>query len=154
MQILGFFRGRDVKRIVREVKRYTLEELDFRREAFNASALHDMMLADDIDHYAPRPYFDRCGARVITLEQLEGVWLSDFLEAILHDDAERLAAWAERGIGRRRVARVIYRSTLEQAYHHPPISQLTLTPATSPCPSTAERWVTSTSGSSASWTRI
>lgn len=118
LQLIGVFRNRDLSRIIREIKRYTLEELDFRREAFHAQALHDLMNADDIDHYAPHPYFEACGARVITLEELSGVWLSDLVAAIDRGDQARLAAWAADGVAPRRVARVLNRSTLEQAYRH------------------------------------
>jgi ubiquinone biosynthesis protein len=118
LQLIGVFRNRDLSRIIREIKRYTLEELDFRREAFHAQALHDLMNADDIDHYAPHPYFDACGPRVLTLEELSGVWLSDLVAAIDHGDRARLAAWAVDGVTPRRVARVLNRSTLEQAYRH------------------------------------
>jgi ubiquinone biosynthesis protein len=118
LQLLGVFRNSDLSRIIREIKRYTLEELDFRREAFHAQALHDLMNADDIDHYAPHPYFEACGARVITLEELSGVWLSDLVAAIDRGDRALLAAWAADGVTPSRVARVLNRSTLEQAYRH------------------------------------
>ncbi|HMG24540.1 MAG TPA: AarF/UbiB family protein [Kofleriaceae bacterium] len=118
LQAVGLFRTRDLGRIVREIKRYTLEELDFRREAFNAQALHDAMAADAIDHYSPRPYFEACGAQVIVLEELTGVWLADLIGAIQRDDRALLARWAADGITPHRVARVLHRSTLEQAYRH------------------------------------
>jgi ubiquinone biosynthesis protein len=118
LQAVGVFRNRDLGRIVREIKRYTLEELDFRREAFNAQALHDRMRSDDIDHYSPRPYFEACGKRVLVLEELSGVWLADLITAVQHDDRARLDGWAADGITPHRVARVLHRSTLEQAYRH------------------------------------
>ena len=118
LQAIGVFRHRDLGRIIREIKRYTLEELDFRREAFNAQALHDRMRADDIDHYSPRPYFEACGKRVIVLEELSGVWLADLLAAVHARDQVKLARWADDGITPHRVARVLNRSTLEQAYRH------------------------------------
>jgi len=118
LQVLGWFRNTDLGRIIREVKRYTLEELDFRREAFNAQALHVQMLADDIDHYSPRPYFELCGRAVLTLEQLDGVWVKDLLDAVIRRDHARLAEYAARGASPRRIARLMYRSMLEQLYHH------------------------------------
>lgn len=118
LQAIGVFRNRDIGRIVREIKRYTLEELDFRREAFNAQGLHDRMAADDVDHYSPRPYFELCGERVLVLEELTGVWLADLIAAVQRDDRAQLARWAADGIAPHRVARVLHRSTLEQAYRH------------------------------------
>jgi ubiquinone biosynthesis protein len=118
LQAVGVLRHRDLGRIVREIKRYTLEELDFRREAFNAQALHDAMASDDIDHYAPRPYFPACGRRVLVLEELSGVWLADLIRAVQRGDRAQLARWAADGIAPHRVARVLNRSTLEQAYRH------------------------------------
>jgi ubiquinone biosynthesis protein len=118
LQAIGVFRNRDLGRIVREVQRYTLEELDFRREAFNAQALHEAMAADAIDHYSPRPYFELCSTRVLTLEELSGVWLSELITAIDRGDRAKLAAWADAGISPHRIARLLNRSTLEQAYRH------------------------------------
>jgi ubiquinone biosynthesis protein len=112
LQAIGVFRNRDLGRIVREVRRYTLEELDFRREAFNAQALHEAMASDAIDHYAPRPFFELCSGRVLTLEELSGVWLTELIAAIERGDRARLAAWAEDGITPHRVARLLNRSTL------------------------------------------
>lgn len=118
LRAVGIFRSRDLGRIIREVKRYTLEELDFRREAFNAQALHDAMAADDVDHYSPRPYFEACGKRVLVLEELTGVWLADLIAAVQRRDRAQLERWAADGITPHRVARVLNRSTLEQAYRH------------------------------------
>lgn len=118
LQTLGIFRHRDLTRILREVERYSAEEMDFRREAFSAQAMHDMMCADEVDHYSPRVHLDLCSERVIALERLRGVWLDKLVAAVRKGDQQQLAAWAERGITPARTAHVLYRSWLEQAYHH------------------------------------
>jgi predicted unusual protein kinase regulating ubiquinone biosynthesis (AarF/ABC1/UbiB family) len=46
------------------------------------------------------------------------VWLADLIAAVQHDDRAQLARWAADGIAPHRVARVLHRSTLEQAYRH------------------------------------
>lgn len=101
-----------------EFSRLIHDELDFHREARSAQFLHELMAQDDIDHYAPRVYFEHCGQSVITLERLEGVWMTEMLAALNRNDTDQLAAWARQGITPRRTARLLLRSILTQCYTH------------------------------------
>src|SRR5204863_6580958 len=47
-----------------------------------------------------------------------GVWLADLIAAVQRGDRDQLARWAADGITPHRAARVLNRSTLEQAYRH------------------------------------
>jgi ubiquinone biosynthesis protein len=94
------------------------EELDFRREARNIESMHKRMACDDIDHYAPKIYPSLCGERVITMEQINGVSVSEIIAALEADDQPALNAWAAAGVSPRRSARLLMRSVLEQTMRH------------------------------------
>lgn len=104
--------------MARELSRLTREELDFRREARNAAFFNRRMAEDEIDHCAPRVYFDLCGPRVITMERIQGVPMTELLAAVQHDDQARLEEWAARGIRPRRTARLLLRSVLQQTMQY------------------------------------
>jgi ubiquinone biosynthesis protein len=106
--------ARDLKPLVRELSRMTLLELDFRREALNTQLLHERMKADTIRHFAPAVIFSHSGPRVLTLEWIDGVWVTELLDAVQNNDRRRLDAWAKRGITPRRVGRILFRSTMAQ----------------------------------------
>lgn len=104
--------------LIKELRRLTFEELDLRREARNAQMLHDLMLSDSVDHYAPRVFFEFSRQRVLTLEKLEGVWLHELLSAVVEKDETRLAHWRSCGISSERTARLLFRSIMVQCYQH------------------------------------
>ena len=96
----GIFRRLNLEGVVRELSQLTSEELDFRREARNAALFHAVLAQDEVDHYAPRVYFALCGRRVITMERVEGVRVTDLLVAVQRGDQTQLRLWAGRGIRR------------------------------------------------------
>ena len=106
------------RKIIRELVHLTREELDFRREARNIELMHQRMQRDEIDHYAPMLYPQLSRRRLITMERIEGVSVSDMITAIEADDQEQLEKWAAAGIGPRRTARLLMRSVLEQSMRH------------------------------------
>jgi ubiquinone biosynthesis protein len=114
----GFLRHLDTRALVGELTQLTREELDFRREARNAALFNEQLALDDVDHRAPHVYFDLCGARVITMERIQGVAVTSLLAAVRSDDRARLERWAELGIRPRRTARLLLWSILEQTMHH------------------------------------
>jgi ubiquinone biosynthesis protein len=115
---VGFFRDFDIQAMVREFARLAEEELDFRHEARNIYVMHELLASDDIDHYAPAVYPELCGPSVITMERLEGVWMTEFLSAIDTRDFERIDAWNTVGITAERTSRLLLRSILEQCFTH------------------------------------
>jgi ubiquinone biosynthesis protein len=114
----GIFRRLNLEGIVRDLAQLTSEELDFRREARNAALFHVALAQDDVDHYAPRVHFALSGARVLTMERIEGVPMTALVTAVQHGDRVKLQQWAERGIRPRRTARLLLRSILEQTMRH------------------------------------
>jgi ubiquinone biosynthesis protein len=104
--------------LARELSALTHEELDFRREARDTDLIHRNMEEDEVDHYAPRVYFGLSSRRVITMERIEGVPMTQLLAAVQAGDNARLERWAERGIRPRRTARLLLRSMLEQVMDH------------------------------------
>lgn len=104
--------------IARELATLTHEELDLRREARNTDLFHRNLARDEIDHYAPRVYFELSGRRVITMERIEGLPMTQLIAAVQSNDTERLERFAERGIRPRRTARLLLRSILEQTMEH------------------------------------
>lgn len=72
--------------VIANLKRWTLRELDLRREAASASELKDAMVA--VEGYAiPTIDWDRTSGRVLTLEWVDGVKIADIeaLKAAGHD---------------------------------------------------------------------
>jgi len=72
--------------VIANLKRWTLRELDLRREAASASELKDAMVA--VEGYTiPAIDWDRTSGRVLTLEWVDGVKISDIeaLKAAGHD---------------------------------------------------------------------
>ncbi len=72
--------------VIANLKRWTLRELDLRREAASASELKDAMVA--VDGYSiPAIDWDRTSGRVLTLEWVDGIKISDIdaLKAAGHD---------------------------------------------------------------------
>ncbi len=72
--------------VIANLKRWTLRELDLRREAASASELKDAMVA--VEGYTiPTIDWDRTSGRVLTLEWVDGVKISDIaaLKAAGHD---------------------------------------------------------------------
>ena len=116
--LLGIFRGIDAGAVARELERIILEELDFRHEARNIYVLHELLKSDQVDHYGPALHRQFCGASVITMERLRGVWMREILTASDQGDEERLRQWSAQGITRARTARLLLRSTLEQCFSH------------------------------------
>ena len=72
--------------VIANLKRWTLRELDLRREAASASELKDAMVAVD-GYMIPAIDWDRTSGRVLTLEWVDGVKIADIdaLKAAGHD---------------------------------------------------------------------
>ncbi len=74
------------REVIANLKRWTLRELDLRREAANASELRDAMEAAP-GYHIPAIDWDRTSGRVMTLEWVDGIKISniDALKAAGHD---------------------------------------------------------------------
>jgi ubiquinone biosynthesis protein len=75
--------------VIANFKRWSLRELDLRREAASASELKEAMTAVE-GYYIPAIDWDRSSGRVMTLEWVDGIKISDVaaIEAAGHDRAK------------------------------------------------------------------
>jgi predicted unusual protein kinase regulating ubiquinone biosynthesis (AarF/ABC1/UbiB family) len=118
LDILPVLRGLDVRGLVDDLARTTLDELDLSREAMYTAYIHEKMVADPIDHYTPRVYRDLSARNVLTLERIRGVTVREMLTASTNGSPAALDAWAARGITPRRTAVILLRSVLEQTMRY------------------------------------
>ena len=83
----------DAQSLVDEFARSLREELDYRQEARNANTFH-RNFAGHPHVRIPRVYWSYTGARVLTLEFLDGTKIADLQPGELSDDERRRLAYA------------------------------------------------------------
>lgn len=115
---LGLGRDLGLRRVVRVVAASIESELDFDREARNTQLFHEVFKCDNINHCAPEVYLNYCGARVITMQELQGVSLNYLIETERKgrpriDLTRVVCQFAPDDL-----ALLIFRSMLEQFFHH------------------------------------
>jgi ubiquinone biosynthesis protein len=100
--------------VIANFKRWTLRELDFRREAASASELGEAM-ASDSHYHVPAIDWDRTSGRVMTLEWLDGTKISDraALVAAGHD-LPQMAANLVRSFLRQAIAHGFFHADMHQ----------------------------------------
>ena len=100
--------------VIANLKRWTLRELDLRREAASASELREAMVAVD-GYEIPTIDWDRTSGRVLTLDWVDGIKISDLdgLRAAGHD----LNALAEK------LVLVFLRQAISEGYFHADMHQ-------------------------------
>ena len=100
--------------VIANFKRWTLRELDLRREAASASELADAMVA--VDHYAvPGVDWDRTATRVMTVDWVDGIKISD--RAALIAAGHDLPAIA------RRLVNAFLRQAIAEGFFHADMHQ-------------------------------
>jgi ubiquinone biosynthesis protein len=82
----------DAQSLVDEFARTVREELDYRQEARNANAFHRNFAGHPRVHI-PRVYWSYTGARVLTLEFLDGTKISELQPGELSEDERRRLAY-------------------------------------------------------------
>src|ERR687892_1402584 len=98
IDVLPVLGGLDVSRLIDDLSRTAIDELDLNREALYTAFIHDQMAADPIDHYAPTVYRPLCSRNVLVLERIRGVTVRDMLSAVNNGDDGRLGAGGARGL--------------------------------------------------------
>jgi ubiquinone biosynthesis protein len=97
-----------------QVRHMMAEELDYRREAAEIKQFRRTLRPHHV--YVPKVYQELTTRRVIVMEFLEGVYMSDYIK-MHRTDPQRLAAWREENnIRPKKVASVLFRSLLRQIY--------------------------------------
>jgi ubiquinone biosynthesis protein len=102
------------REVIATFKQWTLRELDLRREAASASELADMM-AGETQYFIPAIDWQRTGRRVMTLDWIDGVKLTDMaaLDAGGHD----------RSALARTLVRVFLRQAIAEGFFHADLHQ-------------------------------
>lgn len=97
-----------------EVERSLLEELDFRLEV---SALHRMRKTlRPHGIYVPKAFRELCGPRVLVMEYMRGVLMSELIKA-LDECPDRVEIWLEENrIDPTRVGKTLYHSMQRQSF--------------------------------------
>jgi ubiquinone biosynthesis protein len=109
LRIASFMRWRNVRWELEEILR---EELDYRREASAIQRLHATLNARGM--YVPHLHSEYSTPRVLVMEFMSGVLMSDYI-ITLRADPQRVAAWErENDVDPRRVVRRFSASILQQ----------------------------------------
>jgi ubiquinone biosynthesis protein len=95
-----------------EIESAILEELDYRLEATSLRRMRKTLRAHKI--YVPKVYMRFCTDRVLVMEMVSGVYMSEYIEVAL-SDPDRLQAWRkENKISARRVGKRLWLSYMRQ----------------------------------------
>jgi ubiquinone biosynthesis protein len=89
-------RGYFLRDAVRELSTWTLDELDYRREASYCELLRDNAVQTPTER-VPRVHWDLTTARVLTMDYLEGPSVAEYLRMVDKKDQAGLAALAAQG---------------------------------------------------------
>jgi ubiquinone biosynthesis protein len=81
---------------VRELSTWTLDELDYRREAAYAKLLGDNARLTPTER-VPKIYWDFCGERILTMEFLDGPSVATYLRMAENNNREGIAALEAKG---------------------------------------------------------
>ena len=112
MRLFGGTRTRDV---IDEFARWLGEELDYVTEAMNAYTIRENARFDPIE-YNPKVWLDYSRDRVLTLEFIDGIPVSDILKDLRRDRGECVARLREQGCDLDQVAANIVWNFLNQVY--------------------------------------
>jgi ubiquinone biosynthesis protein len=107
--VIPHMRWRDFLWELEEIMR---EEVDYRYEASNLRRMKSSLRRHKV--YVPKAYLDLCTRRVLVMEYVSGVLMSDYIDKRKHDPA-RLIAWQEENdVNPKKVAKRLFCSTLRQ----------------------------------------
>ena len=112
MRLFGGTRTRDV---IDEFARWLGEELDYVTEAMNAYTIRENARFDPIE-YDPKVWLDYSRDRVLTLEFIDGIPVSDILKDLRRDRGECVARLREQGCDLDQVAANIVWNFHNQVY--------------------------------------
>jgi len=111
LRLIDYEKWRDMLNELRIVLR---DELDYHVEAASIRRLRKNLRRHHI--YAPKVFRRYCGDRVLVMEYIDGVFMSEFIEVAV-SDPPRLRAWcAENGIRPRKVGSHLFYAQFTQIY--------------------------------------
>lgn len=118
VDFLGLMKRVALAALADDFKEWTEEELDLRVEATYAQRLRDASQRDP-HSYIPEIYWDYTTERIMTMEYLNGIWLSKMLARIdLAGIQEARREFADRGVDLDQVASNIIDNCLRQMFEH------------------------------------
>jgi len=111
LNVASYFRWDE---FVAELDKTFREELDFRYEAANGRRMKKNLRAHKV--YVPTVYQKYCKRRVLVMEYIDGVLMSDYIKILLSDRA-RARIWEdENGFDPKKVAERLYLSLFRQIF--------------------------------------
>jgi predicted unusual protein kinase regulating ubiquinone biosynthesis (AarF/ABC1/UbiB family) len=113
--LLGLFGGTPTRDVIDEFTRWLSDELDYANEAMNAYTLRENARFDPIE-YNPKVWLEYSRDRVITLEYIDGIPVSDILKDLRRDRDECVARLRQQGLDLDRIAGNIVWNFLNQVY--------------------------------------
>lgn len=111
LNVASYFRWND---FVAELDKTFREEIDFRYEAANGIRMKKNLRAHKV--YVPKVYQKYCKRRVLVMEYIDGVLMSDYIQILLNDRA-RAKKWEdENNVDPKKVSERLYLSLLRQIF--------------------------------------
>jgi ubiquinone biosynthesis protein len=103
-----------------EIEHAILEELDYRQEAASLRRMRKQLRSQKI--YVPKVFLEYCSDRVLVMEMVRGVYMSEYIQ-VAATDPERAQAWLkENKISARRAGERMlfshYRQLIEDNFYH------------------------------------
>lgn len=118
VDFLGLLKRFRLTRLSDEFTAWTLEELDFRIEATYSQRLRDLCKGDP-SATLPKIYWEYTTQVILTMDYLDGVWVSEILDRINRDGLEAAATYyLQSGIRFDQVAANILSNALSQAFEY------------------------------------
>ncbi|MEM1171404.1 MAG: AarF/UbiB family protein [Cyanobacteria bacterium P01_H01_bin.35] len=99
-----------------ELERTFREELDFRYEASNTCRMRDLLKTQKV--YVPKIYQKYSQRRVLVMEYIEGVLMSDYVKTLTRDTAKVREWERENNFDRRKVGENLILSLFQQIFEH------------------------------------
>jgi ubiquinone biosynthesis protein len=113
--LMRLFGGTPTRVVIDEFASWLDEELDYVTEARNAYTIRENARFDPIEHN-PKVWLDYSTERVLTLEYIDGILVSDILTGLRRDRSECIAQLRKQGCDLEQVAANIVWNFLNQVY--------------------------------------
>ena len=114
LKFLGLMKHLRLDVMLEQVNEMMVEELDYRNEAGNMRRLKPILKQHRI--VVPRIYWEYSTERVLVMEYLKGVFMSDYIQ-LARQNPTRASEWlAENEIEPKKVARRLFQSVMRQLY--------------------------------------
>jgi ubiquinone biosynthesis protein len=112
LEAVGVLRDAHLVDFLGELEAAMREELDYRLEASSITRMRRSLRGHGI--YVPKAFGSLCSSRVLTMELVDGVLMSEYIAA-RDRDPERVTAWlAENDVDPERVGRLLHGSLMRQ----------------------------------------